>query len=442
MGKTMEETFAQDMAGKCSGISPSDTQNKEGITEIRPVEEDFSSPTPVKRKERPRIQSKDELAQLPEKYATLLEVFGRLMSSLRLLNLRKKSPTFQNVRRQIEILAGRKFLPSHLAQIKYILPEAVQIDKILVHDEKTKCMKVEMNIRLLSDVVKHHDEDESVYVALSTIFSSRLRDFNAKHPEQVCDIPEAELPDPFNEKRTPIKEYLTSQNLPTLCETEMLNSSHLPPFFQPLFNQKTAIADMETTDIPSPVKSASEVNEVFESVRSSSASYTSANMTETTPMKPLVGNDGLTAVTPAQSTPLRPISSLICDDQNKMTSSHKQSTASAKKALNFASFDGEETVFSHKQKQKSVCPSDLVPLIHQIFQSVKFNPITKAELVHKIIMNSLEFDDHSEIETQMENLEKLAPDWFFKKMAPSGDLMYNVRKVSDLKSVCEKINAM
>ena len=63
----MEETFAQDMAGKCSGISPSDTQNKEGITEIRPVEEDFSSPTPVKRKERPRIQSKDELAQLPEK---------------------------------------------------------------------------------------------------------------------------------------------------------------------------------------------------------------------------------------------------------------------------------------------------------------------------------------------------------------------------------------
>lgn len=29
-----------------------------------------------------------------------------------------------------------------------------------------------------------------------------------------------------------------------------------------------------------------------------------------------------------------------------------------------------------------------------------------------------------EVETQIENLEKLAPDWFFKKMAPSGDLMY------------------
>ncbi|KAL1541939.1 CDT1-like protein a, chloroplastic isoform X2 [Salvia divinorum] len=438
MGKTVEETSEQDMAGKCSGISPSETQNKEGIAEICQIEEDFSSPTPVKGKERPRIQSKDELAQLPEKYATLLEFFGRLMSSLRLLNLRKKRPTFQNVRSQIEILTGRKFLLSHLAQIKYILPEAVQIDKILVHDEKTKCMKAEMNIGLLSDVVKHRDEDESVYVALSTIFSSRLRDFSDKHPE-VCDIPEAELPDPFNQKRTTVTEYLTSQNLPTLCETEMLNLSHLPPSFKTHFYQKTAIADMETTDI---FKSACEVNEVFERARSSSALYSSANMSETTPMKPLVGNDGLTAVTPAQSTPLRPISSLICDDQNKMTSSHKQSTASAKKALNFTSFDSEETIFSQKQKQKSVCLSDLVLLIHQIFQSVKFYPITKAELVQKIIMNSFEFDNHSEVETQMENLEKLAPDWFFKKMAPSGDLLYKVRKVSDLKSVCEKINAM
>lgn len=78
----------------------------------------------------------------------------------------------------------RKFLLSHLAQIKYILPEGVQIEKILIHDEKTKCMKSEMRIGLLFDVVKYHHE-ESVYVALSNIFSSRLRDFNAKHPEVI-----------------------------------------------------------------------------------------------------------------------------------------------------------------------------------------------------------------------------------------------------------------
>ncbi|XP_057787089.1 CDT1-like protein a, chloroplastic isoform X2 [Salvia miltiorrhiza] len=441
MGETAEDKTVQGVAAKCSGISPSDLQKKEGIAEIRPIEEDFSSPTPVKKKEPSRIQSKDELVLLPEKYAALFEFFGRLMSSLRLLNLRKKRPTFQNVSRQIEILTGRKFLLSHLAQIKYILPEAVQIDKILIHDEKTKCMKSDMKIGLLFDVVKYHNEEESVYVALSTVFSLRLRDFSATNPE-VCDIPEAELPDPFSQRRTTIKDYSISQNLPTLCETEMLNSSHLPPLFQTHFYQKTAIADMETTDIFSHVKSACEVDEVFERVRSPSGTYSSADMNETTPMKPLVGSDGLAVETPSQSTPLRPISVLTCDNQSKMTSSHKPSSATAKKSLDFNSFDGEDTFVSQKQKQKSISLSDLVLLIHQIFQSVKFYPITKEELVQKIIMNSFEFDNRRDVETQMENLEKLVPDWFCKKMAPSGDLLYNVRKVSDLNSVCEKINAI
>ncbi|KAH6815886.1 hypothetical protein C2S51_020706 [Perilla frutescens var. frutescens] len=427
MGETVE--------GKTVKLS----RKKEGIVEI---EEDFSSPTPVKKKEPSRIQTKDELPQLPERYAALLEFFGRMMSSSRLLNLRKKTPTFQNVSSQIEILTGRKFLPSHLAQIKYILPEAVQIDKILTHDEKTKCMKSEIKIGLLFDAVKYHHE-ESVYVALSNIFSSRLRDFNAKHPE-ACDVPEAELPEPFSQGRTTVKEYSISEMSPALCETEMLNSSHLPPSFQTHFNQKAATVQMEKTDILSPVKSACEVNEVFERVRSPPGSYSAADTSETTPMKPLVGSDCLAVETPSQSTPLRPIlparSVLTCEDENKTTSSHKQSTATAKKSLDFNSMDGEDTTISYKRK--SVRLSDLVLLIHQIFQSVKFNPITKEELVQKIIMNSFEFDDHGDVETQMENLEKLVPDWFCKKMTPSGDLLYNVRKVLNPNSVCERMNAI
>ncbi|KAL1568365.1 CDT1-like protein a, chloroplastic isoform X2 [Salvia divinorum] len=57
-------------------------------------------------------------------------------------------------------------------------------------------------------------------------------------------------------------------------------------------------------------------------------------------------------------------------------------------------------------------------------------------------MNSFEFENHREVETEMENLEKLVPDWFYKKMVPSGDLLYNVGKISDLDSICEKINAI
>lgn len=53
-----------------------------------------------------------------------------------------------------------------------------------MHDEKTKCMKSDMKITLLFDVVKDHHE-ESVFVALSNVFSSRLRDFNITHPEVI-----------------------------------------------------------------------------------------------------------------------------------------------------------------------------------------------------------------------------------------------------------------
>lgn len=158
---------------------------------------------------------------------------------------------------------------------------------------------------------------------------------------------------------------------------------------------------MEQTDILSPVKSACEANGVVERVRSLPGSFSTANMSESTPMKPLAGSDSVVVETPVQSTPVRPISPtrsvLTCEDENKTTASQKgnQSNATAKKSLDFYSVDGEDTMFSHKQI--SVCLSDLVLLIHQIFQSVKFCPITKEELIQKIIMNNFEFDDRSKL---------------------------------------------
>lgn len=76
----------------------------------------------------------------------------------------------------------RKFTYSHLAQIKYILPEAIQIEKILVHDKKTLCMKPDMKIGLLFDVVKGHSE-QSDFLALLQLFASRLLSFLIKHPQ-------------------------------------------------------------------------------------------------------------------------------------------------------------------------------------------------------------------------------------------------------------------
>ncbi|KAL8457237.1 hypothetical protein ACS0TY_034371 [Phlomoides rotata] len=435
------EKSVKDLPKKCSVVSSSSSGKKEEIVDTHQLEDKFSSPTPVKTKEPPRIQSKDELLQLPEKYGALVEFFERMISSLRLLGLRKKTPNFQNVSSQVEILTGRKFLFSHLAQINYIFPEAVQIEKILVHDEKTKCMKSDMEISLLFDVVKDHNEN-SVFVALSKVFSSRLRDFIVTHPE-TSGVPEAALPEPFGQRRSiTIEEDSISE--PTLCETDVLNPSHLPPSFKKFFDEKAAAAEMEKTDIPSPGKSTCEDNGVVEKESSLPSSSSTANMSESTPMKPLAGSGSVLVGTPVQSTPVRPISPtksvLTCEDENKMTGSQKgkQSTGTAKKSLDFYSVDGEDSISSGKQT--SFCASDLVLLIHKIFQSVKFCPITKEELVQKILMNSFVFDNRSEVELQMENLEKIVPDWFFKKMAPSGDLLYNVNKVSDLDSVYERSN--
>lgn len=70
MGEPAEVKTAQEMPKSCSVISSSISPQKEGIVKSHHIEENFSSPTPVKTKEPSRIQSKDELAELPEKWVT------------------------------------------------------------------------------------------------------------------------------------------------------------------------------------------------------------------------------------------------------------------------------------------------------------------------------------------------------------------------------------
>lgn len=160
---------------------------------------------------------------------------------------------------------------------------------------------------------------------------------------------------------------------------------------------------MEKTDISSPVKSASadneEINEEFDRLKSlpASSSTVSTTTSEVTPAKLLLASDTVLVGTPALSTPMRPISPtrsvLTCEDENKITGSQngKQSTSSAKKSLDFYGMDDQD--ISYARKQSSVSMSDFALLIHRIFQSVNFCPITKEELVQKVIMNNFEFDD-------------------------------------------------
>ena len=82
---------------------------------------------------------------------------------------------------------SREFSYAHLAQMKYILPEGIRIDKVLVHDKKSLRMKPDMKITLAFDVVEEQSK-ESADMALRRYFSSRLVDFFNVHPEVTFSI--------------------------------------------------------------------------------------------------------------------------------------------------------------------------------------------------------------------------------------------------------------
>jgi chromatin licensing and DNA replication factor 1 len=79
----------------------------------------------------------------------------------------------------------RRFTYGHLVQLKYIMPEAIVINKILLRDDKTCCMKPDLQVNLLVDSVEDSamQKGETRYSALRRMFRQRLVDFFRKHPE-------------------------------------------------------------------------------------------------------------------------------------------------------------------------------------------------------------------------------------------------------------------
>ncbi|XP_008800440.2 CDT1-like protein a, chloroplastic [Phoenix dactylifera] len=281
---------------------------------------------------------KDKSVELPDKYKALVDLFNRMESSIRLLHLRKKLPTFQNIRTQVEVLTKRKFFCRHLAQMKYVFPEAIQIEKILIHDEKSLCMNPDMKITLLLDVVECTHPEQSISKALCQAFHERLLDFFNTHPEGT-EIPEAMLPEPFNPTTNPslfLKRLSdeSSSELPrtTLVDLEPLSSaSHFPSSFQRQFSQKVIMPETQRSQLLSATESMESISsddkargnrgspqkqERSSSVLTLKASaegistpnrYMVSHHSESTPAKANSSLDNVMTETPAQQTPKRPM---------------------------------------------------------------------------------------------------------------------------------------
>ncbi|MED6133273.1 hypothetical protein PIB30_026857 [Stylosanthes scabra] len=490
-------------------------------------DESIACPTPNKTDELPS-KSKEQQTQLPEKYRALADLFGHMSCSLRLLHLRKKSPTFQNICAQVEILAQRKFSYAQLAQMKYILPEGIHVDKVLVHDKKSLCMKADMKITLVFDVLEE-ESNESSDMAFRQYFSSRLMNFSNMHPE-AADIPEAVLPEPFCRRPCslidvdlPVNSANASSS--TSNQIELLPGKFHPfPSFTRHFSQNNVACQTEKLQCISSTKTSlsSCVSNYLDNQESESKcqegyappSDCATNMnsggqgkesisdfqpniantpvhtarpprdvcdssSESPDIKISSSSNSLMTKTPAQSAPGRLIPISDAKLQNMDTRKSASCRKPAKRVLDFPLMEGnagfdikgdnlEPIRGSHEydsilesgigyaedcnlltqkveersghsrdnthqihsgldtKDEKSSSLLDLVNVIHSIFHSVRGASITKEELLHKILINSLDVDEISEVEEQIHFIEKLVPDWICRKLLPSGDDIYSL----------------
>ncbi|KAJ4822106.1 hypothetical protein Tsubulata_002826 [Turnera subulata] len=187
--------------------APSDVASKSARRQIVSWPEETSGSTPSSSVTTAiatqKVKSRSETAKFPEKYETLVEFFNCLDSSIRLLRIRGSMSTFSNISPQIQSLTNRTFSYEHLAQLKYILPEAIELKRTSLFDERTCCMKPDI---LVTFDVKAIECDEKTKpeiknAGLRKLFRARIAKFYKDHPEGD-DIPQEMLPEPFNRKQS------------------------------------------------------------------------------------------------------------------------------------------------------------------------------------------------------------------------------------------------
>ncbi|VFQ59703.1 unnamed protein product [Cuscuta campestris] len=200
-------------------------------------------------------------AKLPEKYEMLAKFFKGLDSSIRLLQLKASLLSFKNIKPAVETLTDRTFTHSHVAQMKFILPEAIELTKVLLQDESTLCMKSDLVITLNPNAVVGEGKVKSgnANLELSNIFRKRLLDYLEAHPEED-DIPEGELPEPFNKSKhdtlskapriVDAPNDAVSEQKHSVCSSlskPPASASHLSQSFRPRFSRRNTLSMKEET---------------------------------------------------------------------------------------------------------------------------------------------------------------------------------------------------
>ncbi|KAB1226035.1 CDT1-like protein b [Morella rubra] len=375
---------------------------------------------------------------LPENYEILAEFFDSLDSSMRLARLKGSTPTFGNLCPKVECLTDRRFSYSHLAQIKFILRDAIQIRRVLVFDERTSCMKPDLHISINVDAIEIDGKlkSESVNMHLRKIFRAQLADFSKSHPE-VDEIPEEMLPEPFGRQKLDTQSStrkipITAPNLSLGMPIEVLGkqqlavASHLPRSFHKCLS-KTSLQPLvavpesplnnrsskEETAAPAPAPAPSPEELLFEPASNRKSVACSAS--PATPCKG--GEDGSVDNEIFDILPENLIQS-IREKERKAIEERNPAISQAK-----------------RRRQMIACLPKLFNKIHFLFQSSSQTVILKEELINKVIASHTDIVDRREVEEQLNLLLELVPEWISRKLASGGDSLFCINKSSSPESI-------
>ncbi|KAJ6792681.1 CDT1-like protein a, chloroplastic [Iris pallida] len=202
--------------------------------------------------EAPRPSRSRVPVELPEKYETLAKIFDFMASSIRLLRMKGMSPIFPNICASVENLTNRRFTHEHLLQLKYILPEAIVVRKVILGDNVTGWkpeLHVTLQVEAIGDIAKGKEDSGS---ALRRVFRERLANFSKEHPEGD-DVPEAQLPGPSNQTESSIHLNSYSPSVQPSSDTspcqQLAAPSHMSGSFKRRFSQKLPTPDSQKTPL-------------------------------------------------------------------------------------------------------------------------------------------------------------------------------------------------
>ncbi|KAI7735123.1 hypothetical protein M8C21_031639 [Ambrosia artemisiifolia] len=461
-----------------------------------PIESESSSPDSTEI----RIAKPNASGSLPEKYEILNKFFHSLTSSIRLLRLKGSMATFTNISRQVESLTDRSFGYGHLGQIKFIVPEAVEVKKILVREDRTSFMKPDLHISLNFGVVEIDQKmsSDSGYLRLTKLFRSRLVKFCRSNLEGE-EVPQDMLPEPFNQpsKSTYSNAVLKADSVSVsdttypLFEQQPMAASHLPPSFKRRFSKQVPIENVETvgketsvliqeakvdhgsvkvdcvSDVLSPVKWSAKLPET---------PIKGSDLGKETPLKPvstpftatpvqsarpparcLMTPDEEPTMSPSkltrrprmitfdtpvknQTTPAKRVSVTDDDDDLSDILSHDLLASIRAKELKVLEEKSPEISQAKRRKQMVARLPKLFDTLLFYFQSTKRTVIKKPELVNMIVSNQLDIVDPREVDEQLRLLLELAPEWVYEKIASTGDLLFCVNKISSTESIRKRLS--